>query len=925
MYKINYYLILLFLLSIRVNGQILNGGFEQWSSGEPVYWQTNNVTDPAELAPITQTSFVHSGFSALKGEVLEIPMNGPTFTISPILVSGNLSNPYFSYNGRPDVIRGYYNFQSVGGDGFTANAFLLSGGNIVAVSGFTTSISTGSDYHELIMYFTYVDTISIPDAIQMLFQISPAPGGTFAHVGSVFYIDDFPKITLIKPPEMTEDNGGGQLVFISGEVDTIKWNCGGAQSVDIKYSTDNGANYQTVVNNYPGDSSRYFWHVPENLHTRKAKIKLLDHQPPNNEIESIEFTIKPWQLTRIDANNELELFEPAEDGWNFSNSPNLVWPQSWWQQFNYVNPNTGIDPYTNEEYPWWIPSFYRAKPSDFPDWSLFVNVFGIDACYTNSSNYNLIATSRWGSLIFGISDDWGGSCFGFAVSNLLGFYHHESLVPFIGNYTNLYSVPLDYNSQYVVNYYFQYQFSRENLQHQLIHYFDTPRELLVDLKEMFRKEDGDGRALSFFCPDSSGGHSVTPYKLERVGTSHSFNLRVSDSRAPGSSNQIILIDSMANQWTEYTGIGWGTGEHGCYLEPESGVFLSQPSLFRPGIELQSNEEFSRGNPYMTIYNTSNAEITISSTTGSQIGYQDSAVINTFTDAIPIIPKTGSFHPPIGYYLSEESYSLEINNFTDSLSYTFFFTDSTAYNYIRSDADNSQMDFVNFSEEGVGITNPDPVMKSAILETIISRDTISEKSFTIRNLQISSGDSIHFRERDRNELLLQNYGQGMNYDLQVRIVSVNSESNFFHMTIPMEQNSSHQIVPVWENLLNEPVKILIDLGNDGTIDDSLFIANQVTNVESQSYVGIPKEYHLLQNYPNPFNPSTTITFDLPVQSEVNLTVYNLLGQEVITLVNEVMQAGRHQIIFDDSKLSSGVYIYRIRARNFVDSKKMIFLK
>jgi len=85
--------------------------------------------------------------------------------------------------------------------------------------------------------------------------------------------------------------------------------------------------------------------------------------------------------------------------------------------------------------------------------------------------------------------------------------------------------------------------------------------------------------------------------------------------------------------------------------------------------------------------------------------------------------------------------------------------------------------------------------------------------------------------------------------------------------------------------------------------------------------IPKEYSI-SNYPNPFNPSTTINYQLPENGFVTIKVYDILGKEVATLVNENKQAGYHKIDFDGSKLTSGIYIYTIKANNFAQSKKMI---
>ena len=76
-------------------------------------------------------------------------------------------------------------------------------------------------------------------------------------------------------------------------------------------------------------------------------------------------------------------------------------------------------------------------------------------------------------------------------------------------------------------------------------------------------------------------------------------------------------------------------------------------------------------------------------------------------------------------------------------------------------------------------------------------------------------------------------------------------------MPLNQNSTHLLYPQWDSLSTAPVKILIDSGNDGTIDDSIFVFNEATDVEDQGYFGLPKEYNLAQNYPNPFNPLTKI--------------------------------------------------------------------
>lgn len=88
---------------------------------------------------------------------------------------------------------------------------------------------------------------------------------------------------------------------------------------------------------------------------------------------------------------------------------------------------------------------------------------------------------------------------------------------------------------------------------------------------------------------------------------------------------------------------------------------------------------------------------------------------------------------------------------------------------------------------------------------------------------------------------------------------------------------------------------------------------------------PLEYTLNQNFPNPFNPTTKISYSIPQASLVVLKVYNLLGQEVATLVNEQKPAGNYEVKFDASSLASGVYVYRLNAGDFTASQKMLLLK
>jgi hypothetical protein len=99
----------------------------------------------------------------------------------------------------------------------------------------------------------------------------------------------------------------------------------------------------------------------------------------------------------------------------------------------------------------------------------------------------------------------------------------------------------------------------------------------------------------------------------------------------------------------------------------------------------------------------------------------------------------------------------------------------------------------------------------------------------------------------------------------------------------------------------------------------------TSVRNVEVGHVPQGFALSQNYPNPFNPSTTLSFNIPYSSFVILKVYNVLGQEVATLVNEEIKPGSYETTFSGAGLSSGIYFYRLQAGGFVQTKKLVLQK
>jgi len=108
-------------------------------------------------------------------------------------------------------------------------------------------------------------------------------------------------------------------------------------------------------------------------------------------------------------------------------------------------------------------------------------------------------------------------------------------------------------------------------------------------------------------------------------------------------------------------------------------------------------------------------------------------------------------------------------------------------------------------------------------------------------------------------------------------------------------------------------------------DAQIIYNYITEVDDEYNTESPEFFQLQQNYPNPFNPSTKIIYSVPQRSFVSLKVYDVLGNEVAELVDELKPGGEYEVEFDGSGLTSGIYLYSLQADEFVQIKKMILLK
>jgi hypothetical protein len=137
------------------------------------------------------------------------------------------------------------------------------------------------------------------------------------------------------------------------------------------------------------------------------------------------------------------------------------------------------------------------------------------------------------------------------------------------------------------------------------------------------------------------------------------------------------------------------------------------------------------------------------------------------------------------------------------------------------------------------------------------------------------------------------------------------------TVKVMNDANNQVFTFTFN--RQPTSLVFDPNNN-------IVLKQATLTLGVPLSGVvPMEYNLHQNYPNPFNPVTTILYDIPVPSRVRLTVYDVLGRMVATVVNEEQQGGEYAVPFDGTHLSSGVYFYTLEAGKYVRTRSLILVK
>ena len=254
-------------------------------------------------------------------------------------------------------------------------------------------------------------------------------------------------------------------------------------------------------------------------------------------------------------------------------------------------------------------------------------------------------------------------------------------------------------------------------------------------------------------------------------------------------------------------------------------------------------------------------------------------------------------------------------------------------------DQTFVSFMDNGQVGIDIADANKLLPLSPSDRVVGISYIEGKSLDINNLPYELDSSISFSL----DVMYLTVGSNNEFITEEEVVklSYNIEDIPEHITMSIINNFTGEEFDAAD--VNEITFITADkggfpfAGNSGvSVYPQLGISHFTINIfynelsANDKENSIPIQYALYQNYPNPFNPATTIRYDLPKQSYVTITVYDMLGREVTTLVNQHQNAGSKSILWNATNfygktVSNGIYLCRIQAGDYIDTNKMILLK
>lgn len=702
--------------------------------------------------------------------------------------------------------------------------------------------------------------------------------------------------TIAPPPPLiiTDPARNGFYSLSAGHYFNISWLAFNVDKIKIEFSPDSGVTWQTIVSSYPADSLKYRWRVPF-VSSNKCLIKITSiDNPPIYALTNIYFIIHlpTLSITYPDENSifntgDIELLQIAGDYdgamklelttdngryWLFIDSLNSSdWGSSW-----------------NRSYEWSVPDLYsdscRFKLTVYETDS-FIGVSSIFRINNNPSIKRLIANAKPGDTIY------------ITESEYVECVVIDKPITLIGKGINETKIT-----------------------------GDTLKPVIV-----IRSDNVEIKNLSVIAKTKSDGIFQDCSNYKPTNGMEILN-----------SSNIVLDSLQVIGGKDISGTGHISGGSGLFVQNTANVYIINSKII--GADGDENIQYTcggNGGDGLKIYNSDSFFVSDCYLYGGKGG--DGARFGGFGS----IPGLG------GHSLSlYHSYKVQVTDsylkggiggkttpstpgrgiqakagdgaYCDSTNAVFFnsileggmaLINLPPYNVALNTLGGNGITVVNYSDVVVdggtlirGVSSDDAMGKlyytdstsSINFTNIIVNTTVYNLSCTLKNSSVK---------------LVWDAEIGLNF-MQFEIERKPDEKDWTTIEIITDTTQSISYTDTIFTTPSRSLKYRIKIVNlDSTFSYS----------ETQEIDFLPTVYRLYQNYPNPFNPATTIEYSIPEKSNVTIKVFDLLGREVVTLVNKEKPVGLYEVKFDGSRFASGVYFYRIEAGKFSETKKFVLLK
>lgn len=524
-------------------------------------------------------------------------------------------------------------------------------------------------------------------------------------------------------------------------------------------------------------------------------------------------------------------FRPDPNGMLPDNSESELWPATEWQNLDYTS-----DPYLGQGYPFPFATGNTFEKSLYPSWPLWIQTFGANSCYVTSplGNTYLIPSAyfKWEAL----SGKFNGACYGMAANSIMAWDTLSLLqqrfpsVGFTSTPANIFSSKPWRDACNII---MTAQQSPIVMQQKNYWNDKEPREVLSALKASLADKEGAHPVLGIYKmeDDKFFGHAILPYKITTTQTSNTYVEPVycyDPNKALNNATGIVCkpnqYNSMEWEYNKSSGTTITNTDIGSLdLSYVQQLYSGTPNQFS-GLVATDLSRSLNGVLLSTVAEGSHYRI---GDGGNYAGPWGNTILGTLTTARPYVPLTGYAQVPRHYYLQPGgSYSYELLRDTAGTQALYIFRDGLTQKFWRNNTAAAETDLLQLSDATLSYNNTSGSNRIINFVTVIE-DTVTHASLTyiVDSLLATNGTTISTQANPGNTFYITNSGNAGYYDLEILSLNSNGQQTFVFDSIPFGANTSHTIIPNQDSLSTTGIWIIVDNGQNGSNDDTLFLQTQ----------------------------------------------------------------------------------------------------